>query len=246
MRRARFIVRQPLHVGQTVALPAFAAEHAVRVLRMREGDAITVFNGDGQDYQGRIAHVRRVEASVYIEEMSAVDVESPLSITLVQAVVRSEKMDWILQKATEMGVTRIIPVTTERSEVKLGEERAEKRHARWLHVIESACEQSGRGRVPDLLMPNALAQFAADLPTSTESALRLALHPEAATSLSALAPAADIMLAIGPEGGFGARDLAILDMVGFLRLRLGPRILRTETAGTVAMAALQATFGDLR
>lgn len=245
MRRARFFVRQPLQLGQTLPLPQFAADHAIRVLRMRERDPITVFNGDGHDYSGRLAYARKGEAGVHLDTCAAVDIESPLAITLVQAVVRSEKMDWILQKATEMGVVRIVPVTTERSEVKLGEERVEKRHARWLHVIESACEQSGRSRVPQLEIPQSLAQYAAALGPSEEGSLRLALHPDAARQLAELMPPAQAVIAIGPEGGFGERDLSILDQTGFARLRLGPRVLRTETAGTVALAALQTRFGDL-
>jgi 16S rRNA (uracil1498-N3)-methyltransferase len=245
MRRARFFVRQPIRIGQTMPLPQFAADHAIRVLRMREGDAITVFNGDGQDYSGRVAYARKGEAGVHVDAQASVDVESPLAITLVQSIVRSEKMDWILQKATELGVARIVPVTSERSEVKLGEERVEKRHARWLHVIESACEQCGRSRVPELHLPKGLAQFGADMPPRDEDELRLTLHPEAEKGLNDLVAPKHISIAIGPEGGFSDRDLMILDQAGFSRLRLGPRVLRTETAGMVTMAALQARFGDM-
>ncbi len=245
MRHARFFVRQPIRIGQTMPLPQFAADHAIRVLRMREGDAITVFNGDGHDYAGRVAYARKGEAGVHVDAQAAVDVESPLAITLVQAIVRSEKMDWILQKATELGAAGIVPVTSERSEVKLGEERVEKRHARWLHVLESACEQCGRSRVPELHLPKGLAQFAADLPPVADDELRLTLHPDAEKGLNDVLAPGRISIAIGPEGGFSNRDLTILDQVGFQRLRLGPRVLRTETAGIVAMAALQARFGDL-
>ncbi len=245
MRRARFFVRQPISVGQTLSLPQFAADHAVRVLRMRDGDAITLFNGDGHDYSGRLACVRKGNVDVQVDIQESVNVESPLAVTLVQAIVRGEKMDWILQKATELGAVRIVPVTSERSEVKLGEERADKRHARWLHVIESACEQCGRSRVPELALPQGLAQYAGALPAASDGALRLCLHPEAAFGLSQLEVPMTVTIAIGPEGGFSDRDLSILDQVGFTRLRLGPRVLRTETAGTVAMAALQACCGDM-
>lgn len=245
MRHARFFVRQPIRVGQALSLPQFAADHALRVLRMRDGDAITLFNGDGHDYSGRLASVHKGTASVQIDAQEPVDVESPLAVTLVQAIVRSEKMDWIVQKATELGVTQIVPVTSERSEVRLGEERADKRHARWQHVIESACEQCGRSRVPELAMPQSLAQYAGELPMVADGALRLTLHPEATRGLSELVAPTSATIAIGPEGGFSDRDLSILDQVGFTRLRLGPRVLRTETAGTVAMAALQARFGDM-
>ncbi len=246
MRRARFFVRQPISVGQTLSLPQFAAEHAVRVLRMRDGDAITLFNGDGHDYSGRLACVRKGNVDVQVDLQESVNVESPLAVTLVQAIVRGEKMDWILQKATELGAVRIVPVTSERSEVKLGEERADKRHARWLHVIESACEQCGRSRVPHLDMPKPLAQYAAELQPDIEGRLRLTLHPDAALGLGEIErPVETVTIAIGPEGGFSDRDLVILDQTRFTRLRLGPRVLRTETAGIVAMAALQARFGDM-
>ena len=245
MRRARFFVKSPIQIGQILPLPQFAADHAIRVLRMREGDAITVFNGDGSDYSGKIAYARKGDAGVLVDAVATVDVESPLATTLVQAIVRSDKMDWILQKATELGVSRIVPVTSERSEVKLGEERADKRHARWLHVLESACEQCGRGRVPELAMPQGLAQFAVGLPALAEGEARLCLHPEAALAMRDLSAPAQAMIAIGPEGGFSDRDLSILDRVGFTRLRLGPRVLRTETAGMVTIAALQARFGDM-
>jgi 16S rRNA (uracil1498-N3)-methyltransferase len=170
--------------------------------------------------------------------------ESPLRIILLQGIARGEKMDWILQKATELGVAALVPVASERSEVKLSGERATKRHAHWRSVVVAACEQSGRARVPDVAAPESLAAALARLPGN---GLRLTLDPGADIGLAGLpAPeAATCIVAIGPEGGWSPRDRALLADAGFTGLHLGPRILRTETAGMAAIAALQARFGDL-
>ena len=243
MRRARFFVRQPIRIGQTMPLPQFAADHAIRVLRMREGDAITVFNGDGHDYAGRVAYARKGEAGVHVDAQASVDVESPLAITLVQAIVRSEKMDWILQKATELGVVGIVPIVTDRTEVKLDAERAERRVAHWEAVVASACEQSGRSRLPTIAEPVKLSDWAASLDES--AGLRLALDPDGDIAPRDLPAESRATLAVGPEGGLSDHDLATLAVAGFRSLRLGPRILRTETAGLAAIAAMQALIGDI-
>ena len=168
--------------------------------------------------------------------------ESPLRITLAQGIARGEKMDWILQKATELGVARIAPVVSDRTEVKLDSERSDKKMNHWRGVCAAACEQSGRARLPVILEPQSLAQFAA----SDGSGRRFMLDPGASLSLPALqlAPDAQITLAIGPEGGFSDRDLAMLKAGGYEGVRMGPRILRTETAGPAAIAAINALYGD--
>jgi 16S rRNA (uracil1498-N3)-methyltransferase len=212
MRRIRLHVDLPLAKGATLDLPMAAAEHAIRVLRLREGDAVTLFNGDGHDYQGHLDTCNRTRARVFLESVAAVDRESSLPLVLAQAIARGEKMDWVVQKATELGVTGIVPLNSERSEVRLDARRADKRHKHWQAVAVSACEQSGRARVPWI-----------DPSPSTSGAI----------------------LAIGPEGGWGDRDLAALHAAKFTGLNLGPRVLRTETAGPAALAALQALHGDL-
>ncbi len=244
MRLTRCHVDLPLQPGATLPLPEAAAAHLVRVLRLREGDECVLFNGDGHDHRARIRTAGKRETLVEITARHTVDNESPLRITLLQGVARGEKMDLILQKATELGVAEVVPVMAERTEVKLDVERAEKRVAHWRSVIVSACEQSGRARLPPLSPPLPLAQ-AAGMPGG--DSLRLTLDPEGEHALGTLAAPASskIVIAIGPEGGWSPRDRETLRAAGFSGLRLGPRILRTETAGLAAIAALQARFGDL-
>ena len=241
MRRIRLFIDQPLQAGQDIALSEAAANHAVRVLRLREGDAVTLFNGDGHDYSGQISLGKR-EARVQITRAEAVTNESPLAITLVQAIARGEKMDLILQKATELGVVRILPVTSDRTEVRLDEDRADKRILHWQRVLESACEQCGRAQVPQVESPLTLERAARLLAEDTDT--KLVLHPDGGRPLSQIECGEAATIAIGPEGGFSDRDLAVLDQAGFRRITLGPRILRTETAGLAAIAALQTRFGD--
>ncbi|AKC87367.1 16S rRNA (uracil(1498)-N(3))-methyltransferase [Pseudoxanthomonas suwonensis] len=244
MRLTRCHVELPLQPGAELALPERAAAHLVRVLRLREGDACVLFNGDGHDYPARLAAVGKREVRVEVLDRQPVDNESPLRIVLLQGIARGEKMDLILQKATELGVAAIVPVSGERTEVRLDAERAEKRLAHWRSVVESACEQSGRARVPALSAPAALDAAARTL---QGDGLRLVLDPQGEHRLDSLASPADaqVWIAIGPEGGWSPRDRDILQAAGFTGLRLGPRVLRTETAGLAAIAALQARFGDL-
>jgi 16S rRNA (uracil1498-N3)-methyltransferase len=244
MRIPRIYVPQALHPGHEIELPAQAGEHIARVLRLDRGHPLRLFNGAGGEYASEIASLakRSVTARV-LEGVPADDRESPLRITLGQGVARGEKMDWVLQKATELGVARIVPLVTDRTEVKLDAERAERRMAHWEAVIASACEQCGRNRLPELAQPMKLADWAAQL--GDEAGLRLALDPNGDVGVRALSPGTLATLAVGPEGGLSAHDLATLGQAGFRSLRLGPRILRTETAGLAALAALQAIHGDL-
>lgn len=243
VRLTRVFVDAPLAAGTTVALPETATGHLLRVLRLGAGDACVLFNGDGHDYHGRIAAAGKRDATVEVIEARALANESPLRIVLLQAVARGEKMDWIVQKATELGVAGIAPVLSERGEVKLDGDRAGKRTAHWRSVAVAACEQSGRARVPAIAAPQPLSPALAGLPGD---ARKLVLDPDADTPLAALDldVARPIVVAIGPEGGWSPGDLALLRGAGFAGLRLGPRVLRTETAGIAAIAALQVRFGD--
>ncbi|HYG06561.1 MAG TPA: 16S rRNA (uracil(1498)-N(3))-methyltransferase [Stenotrophomonas sp.] len=244
MRVTRCHVELPLAAGSELALPEEAANHLLRVLRLAEGDACVLFNGDGHDYPATITLASKREARVRLGEPQRVDNESPRAIVLLQGIARGEKMDLILQKATELGVSAVLPVNAERTEVKLDAQRMAKRVAHWHSVIVSACEQSGRARVPSLAAPQSLAAAAAAVPSE---ALRLTLDPQGEHRLATLqaAPDTPVVVAIGPEGGWSPRDREILAKAGFQGLRLGPRILRTETAGLAAIAALQAQLGDL-
>lgn len=243
MRTTRIHVDQPLALASELNLPPQAAEHVARVLRMNPGDPLSVFNGDGHDYAGIIVAVGKREVTLRIDHARMLTNESPLRLTLAQGVARGEKMDLIMQKATELGVTRIVPLLTERSEVKLDAARSEKRLAHWRAVVASACAQSGRACLPAVTPAQPLPTWLEQLPD--DGALRLALLPDAAQSARELhfGPAGGLLV-VGPEGGLGERDVAALASAGFHGLRLGPRILRTETAGLAALAALQALHGD--
>jgi 16S rRNA (uracil1498-N3)-methyltransferase len=245
MRRIRVYVAEPITVGEPLALAPFAADHLLKVLRLSRGAAVTVFNGDGHDYDGTLETAGKGIALVLVGRAVPAAPESPLELTLAQSVARGEKMDLILQKATELGVARIVPLISERTEVRLDEDRAGRRLAHWERVVQGACEQCGRAVVPVVDAPIALPAWIAE--AGDAAARRLTLHPAGAQSLRALQLDATrpLVLAVGPEGGFGDRDLDALAHGGFERLSLGPRILRTETAGLAAIAALQAMLGDL-
>ena len=242
MRLTRSHVELPLRVGEEIALPEDVAAHLLRVLRLQVGDACVLFNGDGHDYDARISALGKRDARAQIVGVRHLDNESPLRITLMQGIARGEKMDWILQKATELGVARILPVMSERSEVKLDAQRADKRLAHWRGIVVSACEQSGRATVPEIAAPQALAQAAAQ-----RAGRGFILDPFADDTLSSLRDTGlrECTIAIGPEGGWSPRDREPVIAAGYEGLRLGPRVLRTETAGIVAIAALQALCGDL-
>lgn len=242
MRLTRVHVAMPLATGAVITLPEGPATHLTRVLRLREGDACVLFNGDGTDHDAvlRAAGKRGVEVELVAARTIAND--SPLTLTLLQGIARGEKMDLILQKSTELGVAAVMPVFADRTEVRLEGERLAKRAAHWHNVIASACEQSGRTRLPTLDDARSLEDAVTRLP---EGGLRLVLDPQGAHRFASLAPpAGGVVVAIGPEGGWSPRDREVLHGAGFEGLRLGPRVLRTETAGLAAIAALQARFGD--
>lgn len=243
MRIPRIHVDYDLRPGREVPLPDQAGEHVARVLRLERGAPLILFNGDGYEFDAALASLAKHAVTAEVGEKRVVERESPLPITLAQAIARGERMDWVLQKATELGVARIVPIVTERTEVKLDAERAERRMAHWRGVIASACEQCGRNHLPELESPQAMDRWLATL--GDAPALRLALLPEGDVGLRQFPQMENgAILAVGPEGGFTANDVALLTQAGFHGLRLGPRILRTETAGVAALAALQALFGD--
>ena len=243
MRLTRVFVDQPLAPGMRVTLPESAATHLVRVLRLREGEACVLFNGDGHDYDAVLASASKRGVDAEVGAARAIDNESPLRIVLLQGIARGEKMDLILQKATELGVSAIAPVFADRTEVRLDGERLDKRMAHWRSVVASACEQSGRARIPELLPARGLGEAATALDAD---ALKLTLDPQGEHRFETLArPSGSVVIGIGPEGGWSAKDRELLAQHGFTGLRLGPRVLRTETAGLAAIAAMQARFGDL-
>jgi 16S rRNA (uracil1498-N3)-methyltransferase len=244
MRLTRVHVETSLSQGVELELPENAAAHLSRVLRLAVGDECVLFNGDGHDYLARIVAQDKRGLRVAVSTSQSIDNESPLRIVLLQGVARGEKMDLILQKATELGVAAIAPLWSQRSEVKLDAARAEKRLSHWRGVVASACEQCGRARVPEVAAPVSLGAVLNALPAG---GLRLILDPEGELALAALSVQADtsVVLAVGPEGGWSPTDREQLRAAGFQGMKLGPRILRTETAGLAAIAALQSRLGDL-
>ncbi len=243
MRVIRCYVEAVLAPGVTIRLPEDKSMHLQRVLRSRVGDAVTLFNGDGHDYTARITGLEKKAVEVLIDSATARDNQSPLAITLLQGVARGDKMDLILQKATELGVHAVWPVMSERTEVKLDADRAERRMVHWQGVIAAACEQSGRTRLPLLREPSPLHEAVTHLPADCR---KMILDPHQGRALKALdiVPSTPIALVIGPEGGLGERDHRLLKQHGFEGVQLGPRVLRTETAGLAVLAALQALYGD--
>jgi len=241
MGAPRFFVEldlEPAHVGATIALPEAAAHHAVRVLRLSAHDALTLFDGRGGEYAATIAAIDRRATTVRLDAFDPVERESPLDVTLVQAVAANDAMDYAVRKATELGVARIQPVNTERSAPLPAGERGDRRRAHWQQVAIAACEQCGRNRVPAVGAVLPLAEW---LATWRDGGVVFA--PDAAATIAAL-PAAPRALLVGPEGGFTAREIAAAGAQGIEAVRIGPRVLRTETAGVAALAALQALWGD--
>jgi 16S rRNA (uracil1498-N3)-methyltransferase len=250
MRVTRVYVDAPLASGAVVQLPEEAAGHLVRVLRLQAGDAVCVFNGQGGEFDASIESVRKHDATVLIGAHHPIERESPLQVTLLQGLARGEKMDLILQKAAELGVTAVVPLTTARSNVRLDEKTTQRKHEHWQGVLTSACEQSGRNRIPALAAASSLAQAI----TADHSQLKLLLEPDAnSASLKTLHAAAfhtamqnpTVSLLIGPEGGLDPSEVQLAKQAGFVSCQLGPRVLRTETAALAALAALQALAGDL-
>jgi 16S rRNA (uracil1498-N3)-methyltransferase len=238
--------------GSLVELPPDTASHLAKVLRARSGDELILFNGDGREFNGAIEAVRGARVSASIGDSRPVDRESPLSITLVQCVPRGDRMDFIVQKATELGVARIVPVLSQRSVVRLDKAQAESKAVHWRAVAVSACEQCGRNRLPIIETAQPLLNYLGESLPGTGP--RLVLEPESAPH--ALITARDLggatdarivdaEIAIGPEGGFASDELEAFRVTGFSQIGLGPRILRTETAAIAAVVWLQARFGDM-
>jgi 16S rRNA (uracil1498-N3)-methyltransferase len=239
----RFFCALPLNTGQSVTLPAAAAHHAERVLRLRAGDEVVVFNGKGGEYAGRIETLGKV-SRVRLESWHAVEREAPLAVTLVQALPAADKMDWIVQKAVELGVAEIAPVVSSRSVVRLSGERAVKRVEHLRQVALAACEQCGRNTVPVLRELQSLPAFLGEQATRQGVRLMLALRGE--LRIATLSPPSErVVLLVGPEGGLSEEEQRAAQSVGFAALALGPRTLRTDTAGIVALAALLSRWGDI-
>jgi len=242
-RSARFFAEEPLAAGAVTLLSEASAHHAVHVLRLRAGEGVTLFDGRGGEYSGCIATIDRLRVGVEVVAHHALERESPLAVTLLQGVSSSEKMDFTVQKAIELGVATVQPVIAARSQGRIAGERAEQKRSHWRRVAIAACEQCGRNRIPEVLPPLPLVEYCR---APAAPGKRLLLSPGAQLALRAAAAGLEgaATLAAGPEGGFTAEEEAMLAEAGFVPVRLGPRVLRTETAAIAALAALNALAGD--
>ena len=237
----RFFVDTPLHPHTALTLPDAVVRH-LHVRRLTEGDSLTLFNGDGAEYPAVLRHVGRREAEVDITAQCTISRESPLPLFLAQGMSSGDRMEFTLQKGVEMGVSVFQPLATHRAVVKLSGDRADKRVARWQEIVQSACEQCGRNVLP-VVRPILSLSAWLDSPAD-DTAARLMLSPTGEGRLAALPPPAAAWLLAGPEGGLTDDEETAALQRGFVPLKLGPRILRTETAALAAVAALQARFGD--
>ncbi len=222
-------------------LPETVHRHAVQVLRLRVGAEIRLFDGDGLEFEAILTVADRKRSEVELGQQLHNNAESPLNITLLQGISRGERMDFAIQKAVELGVTKIVPVITERCNVQLKSDRAEKRHLHWQGIMTSACEQSGRAFLPVL---GDIVDLHAAM-NKTNDSLRLVLDPQAQNSFKDLQQTSQLTLLIGPEGGLSDEEIDAAINNGFTAVQFGPRILRTETASTAALAVVQSLWGDL-
>lgn len=242
MRIPRIYHPSPINELGTLVLSDDAAGHIGRVLRMKEGQNLTIFDGSGYEFDAEISEVSKKQVCVTLTKKNHTDNESPLGLHLGQVISRGEKMEFTIQKSVELGVNSITPLLSERCGVKLDDKRFEKKLSQWNKVIISACEQCGRNTIPELRPVMTLEAWCAENTT----ALKLNLHPRAKYSIKTLpAPVDQVRLLIGPEGGLSEAEIAMTHEHDFQEVLLGPRVLRTETAALTAITALQLRFGDL-
>lgn len=238
----RFYVPLPLSVSQRLALPAAAAHHSARVLRLQVGDALIAFNGQGGEYPAHIVAMGKQDVTIEIERHDLIERESPLDVTLVQALSATERMEFSIQKAVELGVRQIIPVESERCVVRLHGERASRRVQHWQQIAVSACEQCGRNRLPEI---RPIIRLAAWLAAPAPEQERWILLPEAEKALRDMPqPRKPLAVLVGPEGGFTDAEAAAAQRAQHQSVRLGPRVLRTETVAPAMLAAMQVLWGD--
>jgi 16S rRNA (uracil1498-N3)-methyltransferase len=248
MRLTRVYVEAPLAAGKRLVVEGSAANHITRVLRLRSGDALTVFDGSGGEFGARIEEFRKDSVVVAVEDHRPLERESPLPLTLAQGISRGERMDWIIQKATELGTSRIVPLFTKRSVVRLDEKQADRKLQHWRAIAIAACEQCGRNRIPELAAP---VDFFDMLPAEASGATRLLLSPTGDLRIEDLGQdvrqgaSKGTTVLIGPEGGLEDVEQEAALAAGFKAVQLGPRVLRTETAAIAALTIIQRYFGDL-
>lgn len=245
MARTRLYIDEALVTGSEIAVSGDKARYLGKVLRLRVGDQVAVFNGRDGEFEAQLSRISKQEVELVLGAASETRTESELKIHLVQGISRGERMDLVVQKATELGVKRITPVLTEYGVVKLAAERASKRQEHWQKIAISACEQSGRTRPPLVERPLTLKDWFGQ--RSQRADVELILQPGATSTLSSIAaPQTKVCLMIGPEGGFSQSEYEDAAVCDFVPVSLGPRILRTETAAISALAIAQSLWGDLQ
>jgi len=243
MRLTRVYVDAALEPGALLTLTGGAAGHLTRVLRLRPRAALTLFNGRGGEYAASIERVHGSEVTVAVGQHEPIERESPFPLTLAQGVSRGERMDLVVQKATELGAARLVPVLTERSIVRLDEEQSDRKSSHWRAIAIAACEQCGRNRLPEVALPTQLSEF---LRQPAGESVQLLLSPGATQRIEDVPrPARGATVLIGPEGGLSDAEQNAARTAGFTAVNLGPRVLRTETAAIAALTLLQREFGDL-
>lgn len=243
MSRTRIYQAISLNIDAVVQLDKNASHHLMHVLRAKNGDPIILFNGQGGEYDSQIIKIDKKAVEVKVKKMISREVESPIDIYLAQGIARGEKMDFIIQKAVELGVRKIFPLITERCNVRLSGEREEKRLKHWQSVIISACEQSGRTIIPDIFAPQTLNKWL--LHIQPHVGFVLSPHVQNKLPETSIAAGSSIALIIGPEGGLTDNEMDCAMQKNFLPLNLGPRVLRTETATIAALSVLQLKYGDV-
>lgn len=242
MRISRIFYEDELHSNSLIDLPLDSSHYLIHVLRLKKGDQVTLFNGNGQEFTALLVETTKKTVRVQVGLGIYIDRESPLKIHLVQAISKGEKMDWTIQKAVELGVAKITPLITQHCAVKLNPDRLNKKLNHWKKIMISACEQSGRTKIPMLSSINTFVDWI----NGNHTELKLVCNPTASATISSLpATIQELLLFIGPEGGLSDQEISLTRQHDFIPISLGPRILRTETAAISALALIQNKWGDL-
>jgi 16S rRNA (uracil1498-N3)-methyltransferase len=242
----RFYHSKPININETIIMDNFAAHHAIKVMRIKKDDKLILFNGDGSDYQGQVININNKNVEVLINSKEIINNESGLKVTLLQALTSSDKMDWIIQKTTELGISCIQPLVCERSTVKIKNDKIEKRLFHWQQVSIAACEQCGRSKIPGINKPENFTKCLDQIKVSDKS-LKIILSPSAQKTINDINYNSEqnIKVLIGPEGDFSKQEREFAIKQDFIPIKIGPRILRTETAPITILSILQNLYGDI-
>ena len=242
----RFYHSKQINIDETIVMDEFAAHHALKVMRLKNNDQLILFNGDGSDYTGHVTSISKRQVQVLVKSKKNIESESNIRVILLQALTSNEKMDLIIQKTTELGISEIQPIVCERSIVKIKKEKIKKKLSHWRQVAIAACEQCGRAKIPKIHEPENIIKYLERIIESDKDT-KIILSPEASKSLDNIAPniKQDIKVLIGPEGDFTKQELDLSIQNGFSPIKIGPRILRTETAPISILSILQYKYGDI-